>query len=60
MIYHKKRKKVCIKTRSALPRSQVRYSGFESDWDSGSAQGIMGKVKRQNAPSRLRFQNGGK
>ena len=30
----------------SLPRTQARSSGFESDWDFGSALGIMGKLNQ--------------
>ena len=32
-----------------LPRTRARSSVFESDWDFGSALGIMGKAKRKSA-----------
>jgi len=39
--------KVWNKTYPILPRTQARSSGFESDWDFGSALSIMGKAKRK-------------
>ena len=41
------RDRLQTKTKHYLPRNQARSSVFESDWDFGSALGIMEKAKRK-------------
>lgn len=43
-----------------MPRTQARSSGFENDWDFGSALGIMGKARRKTRHADYDFTDGGK
>ena len=52
-----------ISLRSTLQfpsRTQARSSGFENDWDFGSALGIMGKARRKTRHADYDFTDGGK